>query len=175
MPFSLFSTYLLVQTKEKNSSLCNGLNSIHLISSGFGKIKIALWQLYRNVSMWWFTIWMSWNTHSVSWHVFQGECFYKWKLLFSELADFYDTLWLDLVIKLIVISHYISQLTVKVPGHKKLLGSFHMPLWEQTHSVHTVFRRFSCVKNLCTADYRGSPFYACLTLYSCVRQIYLMQ
>jgi len=94
---------------------------------------------------------------------------------FSELADFYDTVWLDLIIKLNVISHCISQLTVKVPGHKKLLGSFHMPLWEQTHSVHTVFRRFSCVKNLCTADYRGSPFYACLTLYSCVRQIYLMQ
>jgi len=42
MPFSLFTTYLLAQTKEKNSSLYNGLNSIHLISSGFGKIKTAL-------------------------------------------------------------------------------------------------------------------------------------
>jgi hypothetical protein len=42
MPFSLFTVYLLAQTKEKNSSLYNGLTCMHLILSGFSKIKIAL-------------------------------------------------------------------------------------------------------------------------------------
>jgi hypothetical protein len=43
---------------------------MHLILSGFSKIKIALWTLYSKVFMKFFTIWMSWNTHSVSRHVF---------------------------------------------------------------------------------------------------------